>query len=83
MKTLLTPQQAADYLSVKLSTIRKWTHSGYIPRIMLGGAVRFDRDELDAWVEKRSSKGRAQVQVSAYETDAQRNTQRPVTLRTD
>jgi excisionase family DNA binding protein len=83
MKTLLTPQQAADYLSVKLSTIRKWTHYGYIPKIKLGGAVRFDRDALDVWVEKRSSEGRVQMKVSAYATDARRSAQRPITLHTE
>jgi excisionase family DNA binding protein len=64
MKTLLTAQEAADYLRVKVSTIRKWTHYGYIPRSKFGGAVRYNREELDAWIEKRSSKGRTQIRIS-------------------
>ncbi len=83
MKTLLTPQQAADYLRVKISTIRKWTHFGYIPKIKLGGAVRFDLDELDAWMEKRATKGRAQLKISAYESQTQRAAKRPIVLHSD
>ena len=83
MKTLLTAQEAADYLRVKVSTIRKWTHFGYIPKIKFGGAVRFDLDELDAWMEKRATKGRAQLKVSAHESQMRRSIQRPILLRTD
>jgi excisionase family DNA binding protein len=83
MKTLLTSQQAADYLRVKVSTIRKWSHFGFIPKIKLGGAVRFDLDELDAWVEKRATKGRAIMRQSAYEPVMQRSIQRPITMQTD
>jgi len=80
MKNLITAQQAADYLGVKLSTIRKWGANGYVPRIKIGGAVRFDRDALDEWVEKRSTKGRMQLRTSAYDSQAQRSAQRPITL---
>jgi excisionase family DNA binding protein len=58
MKTLLNAQQTADYLGVSLATIRKWTHLGFIPRIKLGGTVRFDRDVIDAWTTQRSTQGR-------------------------
>jgi excisionase family DNA binding protein len=83
MKNLLTAQQVADYLGVKLSTIRKWCHYGFIPKVKLGGAVRFDPDALDAWIEKRSSDGRPKMRVSAYESKARRSAQRLITLRTD
>ena len=83
MKTLLSPQQTADYLGVKLSTIRKWVHLGFIPRIKLRGAVRFDQDALDAWIDKRSSKGRARIVPSAYDEQAQRSQQRLISLRTE
>lgn len=83
MKTLLTSQQAADYLRVKISTIRKWSHFGFIPKIKLGKSLRFDLDELDAWMEKKASKGRTEIRRSAYESVELRNTQRPITLRAD
>jgi excisionase family DNA binding protein len=83
MKTLLTAQEAADYLRVKVSTIRKWTHYGYIPKIKVGGAVRFDLDELNTWIEKRATKGRTQLKVSAYESPMRRSIQRPILLQSD
>jgi excisionase family DNA binding protein len=59
---LLTPEQLSDWLQVKLSTIYKWTHSGYIPRVRLGGqvrgSIRFSRPVVDRWLERRSLQGR-------------------------
>lgn len=59
---LLTPQQLSAWLQIKLSTIYKWTHAGYIPCIKLGGAVRgsvrFERDEVERWLKRRSKRGR-------------------------
>lgn len=63
MKTILNAQQAADYLGMSLHTIRHWTSLRTIPHVKLGYAVRYDRDELDAWIEKRSHKGRLQTRV--------------------
>jgi excisionase family DNA binding protein len=70
MKTLLTAKQTADYLNVKLSTIRKWTHLGFIPFVKMRGAVRYDQAKLDAWIEKRSAEGRTRQRKSAYENGA-------------
>jgi excisionase family DNA binding protein len=61
MRTLLTAKQAAEYLNVRLSTIRKWTHLGFIPRIKFRGAVRYDQAKLDTWIDNRSSAGRTKI----------------------
>jgi excisionase family DNA binding protein len=62
LEQLLTPQQLSDMLQIKLSTIYKWTHAGYIPMIKLGGntrgSVRFNREEVDRWLKRRSKRGR-------------------------
>ena len=62
-KEFLTPQQISDWLQIKLSTIYKWTHVGYIPCIKLGGkirgSVRFDRGEVERWLKRKSRRGRA------------------------
>ena len=58
---LLTPQQLSEWLQIKLSTIYKWTHSGYIPFIRLGGArgsLRFSRPVVEQWLKRRSTRGR-------------------------
>ncbi|MDD5088572.1 MAG: helix-turn-helix domain-containing protein [bacterium] len=63
MKTLLNAHQTAEYLGVSLATIRKWTHLGFIPRIKLGGTVRYDRDVIDAWTTQRSTQGRTRQRM--------------------
>ena len=46
MDKLLTAQELSEYLKVKLSTIRKWCHYGYVPYIRLGGGlVRFRKSK--------------------------------------
>ena len=58
MENLLTPEQMADKLGVKLSTIRQWCHYKFIPYVKLGRFVRFRESAVQAWIEKRSVEGR-------------------------
>ena len=58
MNKLLTPQEMADMLGVKKSTIYQWTHQGYIPYVKLGNFVRFKESEVIQWIDKRSLPGR-------------------------
>jgi len=55
---LLTPQELADRLGVKLSTIYNWSHIEYIPTVKLGGLIRFRWSSIIKWVEKKENKGR-------------------------
>lgn len=55
---LLTPEQVAEQLGVKKSTIYKWTHEGYIPHVKLGRLVRFRQPDIDVWIAKKSIEGR-------------------------
>jgi len=58
MNQLLTAQEVADFLKVKLSTIRNWTHLQYIPHVKLRAAVRYSRSDVEEWLHKRSVAGR-------------------------
>jgi excisionase family DNA binding protein len=58
MKRLLTPEQLAEWLSVKVSTVYQWTHTGYVPFVKVGRLVRFNQDDVERWLKKRSHKGR-------------------------
>jgi excisionase family DNA binding protein len=58
MNKLLTPQEMAGYLGVKVSTIYQWTHIGYIPHVKLGRFVRFKESEVLKWLESKSNNGR-------------------------
>jgi len=63
MNKLLTPQEVADLLSVRQSTIYQWTHQGYIPHVKLGKFVRFNQDKVMEWVERRSNTGRINKRI--------------------
>lgn len=53
---LLTARVVADMLDVSTETILRWTRRGELPAIKLpGGAIRFRRDELEAWLEDRAT----------------------------
>lgn len=57
-KDLFTPQELADFLQVRLSTVYYWSHIGYIPRVKVGRHLRFKRSSVQAWLEKRERPGR-------------------------
>jgi len=64
MNKLLTPQEVADLLSVRKSTIYQWTHQGYIPHVKLGKFVRFKEDKVMEWVDRKSNNGRIRRKVN-------------------
>ena len=43
----MTAVQAADYLQVKVKTIRNWTSQGKIPVSKIGGTARYSKTALD------------------------------------
>lgn len=50
----LTYAQAAVYLSVPVGTLRALVHRKAIPHVRIGPqSVRFDRAELDRWIDAR------------------------------
>jgi len=55
---LLTAQELADELGIKLSTVYYWTHIQYIPVIKMGRRLRFRRSSIYKWLERIESKGR-------------------------
>jgi excisionase family DNA binding protein len=60
-KELLNTAQVAEWLNVKESTIRKWTHYGFIPHVKLGRCVRFQESEIEKWLQARAEKGRSSM----------------------
>ena len=49
--TLWRVDQAADFLSIRPKTLYEWVRTDKVPHRKLGFNVRFDRDELERWVE--------------------------------
>ncbi|MFH1094530.1 MAG: helix-turn-helix domain-containing protein [Candidatus Omnitrophota bacterium] len=58
MEKLLIAQELSDILQVKLSTIRKWCHYGYVPYLRIGGFARFKEKKIEEWLKKRERQGR-------------------------
>ena len=62
-KEIMTPREAADYLSVHVRTIYRLAKNGEIPGRKVGGSWRFKKGALDEWLswkESPSSKGKGQ-----------------------
>lgn len=67
MERLLKPEEVAELLGVKLSTIYQWTHQGFIPHVKIGKLVRFREGEVMRWVEKKAVAGRKTRRVEVRE----------------
>jgi excisionase family DNA binding protein len=63
MKKLLKAAEIAEYLSVTLSTIRKWTHYKFIPHVKIGRVVRYDLSVIDEWLDSKASSGRKRIRI--------------------
>ena len=52
---LLTREEVALYLNVTERTVLDWAQRAIIPAIKLSGSWRFRRQDIDLWLETRSS----------------------------
>lgn len=52
-RKLINIQELSGYLGVPLPTLYTWTHLKKIPYVKIGRVLRFDRVEIDDWVEKK------------------------------
>jgi excisionase family DNA binding protein len=55
MKEVLTPREAAAYLSIHVRTIYRLVKSGGIPGRKVGGSWRFKKDALDEWLSGKDN----------------------------
>ena len=54
---LLTAREVAAELSISTETVLRWVRRGDLPAFQLpGGAIRFRRDALDAWLATRATR---------------------------
>jgi len=50
MQTLLSIQEVADMLQLKVSTIYDWVHRKKIKYVKMGGRVRFRLEDINALI---------------------------------
>ena len=55
---LLTLAEIAAYLKIAERTAYGWVAEGKLPGFKLGGAWRFDKADIQKWMEKQKAKGR-------------------------
>jgi excisionase family DNA binding protein len=55
IREIMTPREAADYLSVHVRTIYRLAKTGGIPCRKMGGSWRFKKATLDEWLSLRES----------------------------
>jgi excisionase family DNA binding protein len=55
--SFLTVGEVADLLSISRSTVYRLTDSNSIPFVKIGSSIRFDPDELKAWLVAKTSFG--------------------------
>ncbi len=64
-KQALRVREVADLFSVTPQHIYKMAASGRIPSFRISGSVRFDPDELAAWLKEKQAPAAASRRVSS------------------
>lgn len=54
MELLLTPQEAAQILRIKLRTLYTWAYRRQIPSQRVGKALRLRREEIEKWLNAQA-----------------------------
>lgn len=52
---LWTVENLAEYLQVKPSVIKYWLYNTDIPYIKLGRIIRFERKDIEEWIDERKT----------------------------
>ena len=61
MEELLSPKELARILKVSQPCVYKWTERGIIPHFRLEGSIRFSRDDVLDFLQKRRKVGQKLV----------------------
>jgi excisionase family DNA binding protein len=61
MEELLSPKELARILRISPVTAYKWAERGIIPHYKLEGVVRFSRDDVLDYLQKRKKVGQRMV----------------------
>lgn len=56
MTDILTIREVAEYLKLNEKTTYRLAAEGKIPGFKVGGAWRFKKAEIDAWIKEQGSK---------------------------
>jgi excisionase family DNA binding protein len=77
MDNLLTAEEVAAWLNVKIATIRQWTSRRKIPHITLSHrAVRYSKNSINEWLQNKTFTERRDEHL-ASQTKKQRKRRMP------
>lgn len=65
MSEILTTSEVAEFLKLKETTVYHLTQKKEIPHIKIGGAVRFDLDEIKEWLKSKRICTRMEMETKA------------------
>jgi excisionase family DNA binding protein len=51
---LLTTGQVAEWLNISKATVLDWSEAGKLPSRKLGHVRRYDRAEIEAWIDAKA-----------------------------
>jgi len=55
-KRLFDIQETSEYLGIKKHTLYNWVSQRRIPYVKCGRLTKFDKEQLDKWIESNSVK---------------------------
>jgi len=55
MPTLLTFTETKHFLNISRATLYRWATENAIPAIKMGGQWRFDKEQLDKWLDDQEN----------------------------
>jgi len=55
LQRLLRPREAAELLAISERTLWALSNKGDLPRVEIGGSVRYDPADLREWVERNKT----------------------------
>jgi excisionase family DNA binding protein len=66
---LVSIKIVAEFLMIKQSTLYSWVHKGSIPFHKLNGLIRFDMDEIEAWVKSSKQQPSDNISIKKQPTN--------------
>lgn len=60
---ILTLQEVAEYLKLAEKTAYRLAAEGKLPGFKVGGAWRFKREDLEAWIEEQKGKNEPGTEI--------------------
>lgn len=71
MESILTVTEVAKYFKVKPLTIYKWVEKRVLPAIKLGKTLRFKRESIEEFIDKRKIVNVNSSKIKLYENTDQ------------